>query len=115
VANVLYRGLRSSSNVIGSRTKDTPATGGHIHDLTNTNDSSSEIEEGSDSSPEVEEDSDSIGPKGDTSNRVRPRAKKASGTNLSVMETPKKRRKMSIHFPQQMTCSAVNNIPDSLI
>jgi hypothetical protein len=105
VANGSQRGPRSNGGVVDSRTKDTPGTGGRIHDLMNAGDSSSDIEE----------DSDDTGPKGNTPKHIRPRAKRAYNTNLGILETPKKRRKTLIHFTEQMTCSAVNIIPDSLI
>jgi hypothetical protein len=105
VANGSQRGPRSNGGVVDSRTKDTPGTGGRIHDLMDAGDSSSD----------VEEDSDDTGPKGNTPNHIKPRAKRAYNTNLGILETPKKRRKTLIHFTEQMTCSAVNNIPDSLI
>jgi hypothetical protein len=99
VANGPQRGPRSNGGVFDPRTKDTPVPGGHNHGLTNANDSSSDIEE----------DSDDTDLKGNTSNQVRPRAKRAYGANLSISETPKKRRKTSIHFTEQMTCSAVKH------
>jgi hypothetical protein len=105
VANGSQRGPRSNGGVVDSRTEDTPGTDGHIHDLGDGNDSSSD----------VGEDSDDTGPEGNTPNHVKPRGKRASGANFSVLETPKKRRKTSIHSTEQTTWSAVNNIPNSLI
>jgi hypothetical protein len=105
VANGPQCGPRSNGSVIDPRTKDTPDTGGHVHDLTDANDSSSD----------VEEDSDDTGSNDNTPSHARPRAKRASAANSSIPETPKKRRKMSTHFTEQTTCSVFNNIPDSLI
>jgi hypothetical protein len=105
VANDSQRGPRSNGGVVDSRTKDTPGRGGRIHDLMDAGDSSSD----------VEEDSDDTGPKGNTPNHIRPRAKRAYNTNLGILGFPKKRRKTLIHLTEQTTCSAVNNIPNSLI
>jgi hypothetical protein len=104
-ANGPQRGPRSNGGVIDPRTKDTPGTGGRIHDLMYANDSSSE----------AEEDSDEIDPKSNTSNYARPRAKRASGANFSNPETPGKRRKTLLYLSKQMTCSAVNDRPESLV
>jgi hypothetical protein len=68
-----------------------------------------------DSSSDVEEDSDGTSFKDNAPNHVRPRAKRACNTNLGILGFPKKRRKTLIHFTEQMVCSAVNNIPSSLI
>jgi hypothetical protein len=105
VANGPQRGPRSSGGIVDPRTKDRPVPGGHNHGLTNVNDSSSDIEE----------DIDDTDPKGNSSNQVKPRAKRAYDANSSIPETPEKRRKKSIDSTEQMTCSAVNNITNSLI
>jgi hypothetical protein len=62
-----------------------------MHDLTDANDSS----------PNAGEDSDHTGLRSNTPNHTRPRAKRASATNSSILRTPKKRRKMSTHFTEQ--------------
>jgi hypothetical protein len=50
-----------------------------------------------------------------TPTNVKPRARKASGTHSSVPVTPTKRRKVSDDVVEQLTSSAVKDIPDSLI
>jgi hypothetical protein len=105
VANVLQRGPRSNSSVVDPQIKDRPDTDDRVTGLTDANDSSTENED----------DFDDIDPTDNTSNNVRPRAKRASGGDFSVPETPKKRRKTLVDLTEQMTCSAVKKISDSLI
>jgi hypothetical protein len=105
VANGPQCGPRSNGSIIDPRTRDTLGMGGHMHDLTDANDSSSN----------VGEDSDHTGLRSNTPTHTRPRAKRASATNSSIPRTPKKRRKMSTHFTEQTTCSTVDDIPDSVI
>jgi hypothetical protein len=102
--NVPQRSPRSNGNVVDRRTDDTPSTGVGVPGLTGV----------SNSSTDDEEDSDDMDPKSNTSNHVRPRAKRVSGASFSIPETPKKRRKTSPYITESTTCSAVNNIPDSL-
>jgi hypothetical protein len=105
VADDPQRGPRSNGGIIDPCTKNTLGTGGHTQDLVDADDSGSD----------VDEDFDGTSPKDNAPNHVRTRAKRAPAANPSVPETPKKRRKMSTHLVEQTTCSAINDIPDSLI
>jgi len=76
-----------------------------------------------DSNPGLEEDSEDVDIEGDllvdeleaTSTNVKTRARKASYIHSPVLVTPDKCRKVSGHAIEQLTFSAVKDIPDSLI
>jgi hypothetical protein len=105
VANVLKRGPKSNGSVVDPQTKRRPDTDDRVDSLTDAYDSSTENED----------DFDDIDPTDKTSNDFRPRAKRASGADFSVPETPKKRRKTLVDLTEQTTCSAVKKISGSLI
>jgi hypothetical protein len=105
VANVLQRGPRSNDSVVDPQTKDRPDTDDRVDGLTDADGDSTENEE----------DFNDIDPTDNTSDDVRPGAKRASGGDFSVPETPKKRRKTLVDLTEQTTISVVKKIPDSLI
>jgi hypothetical protein len=78
VANVLQRGPSSNDSVVDPRTKDRPDMDDRVDSLTDAYDSSTENED----------DFDDIDPTDKTTNDFRPRAKRASGADFSVPETP---------------------------
>ena len=69
-----------------SHTKDTPAADGQLQDPALTDDSNSDLEEDSDHVDT--EDDVLVGEPEATPANVKPRARKASGTNSSVVKVP---------------------------
>jgi hypothetical protein len=113
VANALQGSEITNGSSAESPTNDTPAEDGQLQDPANTDDSNSGLEEDSDHVDT--EDDVLIDEPESTPTNVKPRARKASGTHSSVLVTPRKRRKVSGDVIEQLTSSAVKDIPDSLI
>jgi hypothetical protein len=113
VANALQGGKITNGSSADSTTNDTPAVDGQLHDPANTDGSNSGL--GEDSDHIDTEDDVLVDEPEATPTNVKPLARKASGTHSSVPVTPRKRRKVSDDVVEQLTSSAVKDIPDSLI
>jgi hypothetical protein len=113
VANALQGRETTNGGSADSPTNDTPAEDGQFQDPANTHESNSCL--GEDSDHVDTEDDVLVDEPEATPTNVKPRARKASGTHSSVPVTPRKRRKVSDDVVEQLTSSAVKDIPDSLV
>jgi hypothetical protein len=113
VANALQGSEITNGSSADSPTNDTPAEDGQFQDPANTHESNSCL--GEDSDHVDTEDDVLVDEPEATPTNVKPRARKASGTHSSVPVTPRKRRKVSDDVVEQLTSSAVKDIPDSLV
>jgi hypothetical protein len=113
VTNALQGRETTNGSSANSSTNDTRAEDSQLQDPANTDDSNSGLGEDSD---HIDTEDDVLVDEPDaTPTNVKPRARKASGTHSSVPVTPTKRRKVSDDVVEQLTSSAVKDIPDSLI
>jgi hypothetical protein len=113
VANALQGDETTNGSSADSPPNDAPAEDAQLQDPANTDDSNSDL--GEDSDHIDTEDDVLVDEPEATPTNVKPRARKASGTSSSVVTTPRKRRKVSGDVVEQLTSSAVKDIPDSLI
>jgi hypothetical protein len=111
--NVLQGIEISDRSSADSYTNNTPVTAGQSQDPASTDDGSSDLEEDSDRVDSKE--NAFIDEPEATPNTVKARARKAPGPHSSALPTPRKRRKVSGDLADQLTSSAVKNIPESLI
>jgi hypothetical protein len=113
VANALKGSEVTNGSSADSPTNDTPAEDGELQDPANTDNSNSGLGEDSD---HVDTEDDVIVDETEaTPTNVKLRARKAYNTHSSVPIIPRKRRKVSGDVIEQLTSSAVKDIPDSLI
>jgi hypothetical protein len=113
VANALQGGKITNGSSADSTTNDTPAEDGQLQNPASTDDSDSGLKgdfDHIDTEDEVLVDEPEATP-----TNAKPRARKASGTHSGIPVTPRKRRKVSGNVADQLTSSAVKDIPDSLI